>query len=80
MSDSGGIMREQVPVSGRRRVAQFIAIIASHFLKGMTRAYIETNGQPVRKIRRIGQTFSDETSAKRLVNARRTVFREMPVW
>jgi len=42
----GGIVRAaRVPVSGRTRVATFIAAVASHFWKGVTLAWVETNGQ-----------------------------------
>ena len=45
-SDGGGIVRApRVPVSGRERVAKFIAAFASHFWTGMTLAWVETNGQ-----------------------------------
>lgn len=45
-SDGGGIVRAaRVPVSGRKRVATFIAAVASHFWTGVTLAWIETNGQ-----------------------------------
>src|SRR5437868_1974909 len=45
-SDGGGIVRAaRVPVSGRKRVATFIAAVAPHFWKGMTLAWVETNGQ-----------------------------------
>lgn len=45
-SDGGGIVRAaEVPVSGRERVAKFIAAFASHFWMGMTLAWVETNGQ-----------------------------------
>jgi RNA polymerase sigma-70 factor (ECF subfamily) len=45
-SDGGGIVRAaRVPVSGRKRVATFIAAVASHFWKGVTFAWVETNGQ-----------------------------------
>jgi RNA polymerase sigma-70 factor (TIGR02957 family) len=44
-SDGGGLVRAaRVPVSGRERVAKFIAA-ASHFWKGVTLAWVETNGQ-----------------------------------
>src|ERR1700730_4855534 len=44
-SDGGGIVRAaRVPVSGRDRVAKFIAA-ASHFWTGVTLAWVETNGQ-----------------------------------
>ena len=35
----------RVPVSGRERVAKFIAAIASHFWTGVTLALVDTNGQ-----------------------------------
>jgi RNA polymerase sigma-70 factor (TIGR02957 family) len=45
-SDGGGLVRAaRVPVSGRKRVATFIAAVASHFWKGVTLAWVETNGQ-----------------------------------
>lgn len=46
-SDGGGIVRTaaRAPVSGRVRVARFIAAFASHFWTGMTLAWVETNGQ-----------------------------------
>jgi RNA polymerase sigma-70 factor (TIGR02957 family) len=46
-SDGGGIVRTaaRAPVSGRDRVAKFIAAFASHFWTGMTLAWVETNGQ-----------------------------------
>lgn len=46
-SDGGGVVRTaaRAPVSGRERVAKFIASFASHFWTGMTLAWVETNGQ-----------------------------------
>jgi RNA polymerase sigma-70 factor (TIGR02957 family) len=45
-SDGGGIVRAaRVPVSGRERVAKFIAAFSSHYWTGMTLTWIETNGQ-----------------------------------
>jgi RNA polymerase sigma-70 factor (ECF subfamily) len=45
-SDGGGLVRAaRVPVSGGKRVATFIAAVASHFWKGVTLAWVETNGQ-----------------------------------
>lgn len=45
-SDGGGIVRAaRVPVSGRERVAKFIASFASHFWKGVTLTWLDTNGQ-----------------------------------
>jgi hypothetical protein len=46
-SDGGGIVRTaRLPVSGRERVARFIAAIASHFWSGGTLEWIDANGQP----------------------------------
>src|SRR5262249_33899211 len=43
-SDGGGIVRAaRVPVSGRGRVAKFIASLASHFWKGVTLEWTEVN-------------------------------------
>jgi RNA polymerase sigma-70 factor (TIGR02957 family) len=46
-SDGGGVVRTaaRVPVSGRERVARFIATFASHFWTGITLRWLETNGQ-----------------------------------
>jgi len=45
-SDGGGLVRAaRVPVFGRKRVATFIAAVAAHFWKGVTLAWVETNGQ-----------------------------------
>lgn len=46
-SDGGGIVRTaaRAPVSGRKRVAKFIASFASHFWTGMVLTWVETNGQ-----------------------------------
>jgi RNA polymerase sigma-70 factor (TIGR02957 family) len=46
-SDGGGIVRTaaRAPVSGRERVAKFIAAFASHFWTGITVRWVETNGQ-----------------------------------
>lgn len=53
-SDGGGIVRAaRVPVSGRERVAKFIAA-ASHFWKGVTLAWVEINGQPALLVSRDG--------------------------
>jgi RNA polymerase sigma-70 factor (ECF subfamily) len=53
-SDGGGIVRAaRVPVSGRERVAKFIAT-AAHFWKGVTLAWVETNGQPAVLVSRDG--------------------------
>ena len=45
-------------VSGRERVAKFIAAIASHFWTGVTLAWIEANGQPAVLISRNGEAVS----------------------
>src|SRR6201996_5021300 len=46
-SDGGGIVRTaaRVPVTGRERVAKFIAAFASHFWMAMQLTWVETNGQ-----------------------------------
>jgi RNA polymerase sigma-70 factor (ECF subfamily) len=46
-SDGGGVVRTaaRAPVSGRERVAKFIAAFASHFWTGIAITWIETNGQ-----------------------------------
>src|SRR5246127_793751 len=45
-ADGGGIVRAaRVPVSGRERVAKFIAAFSSHFWKGVTLSWIDANGQ-----------------------------------
>jgi RNA polymerase sigma-70 factor (TIGR02957 family) len=55
-SDGGGIVRTaaRAPVSGRERVAKFIASFASHFWTGMTLTWVETNGQASVLISRYG--------------------------
>jgi RNA polymerase sigma-70 factor (ECF subfamily) len=45
-------------VSGRKRVAKFIAAIASQFWTGVTLARIEANGQPAALISRNGEAVS----------------------
>jgi RNA polymerase sigma-70 factor (ECF subfamily) len=53
-SDGGGIVRAaRVPVVGRERVAKFIAT-AAHFWKGVTLAWVETNGQEAVLVSRDG--------------------------
>src|SRR6201996_755333 len=46
-SDGGGVVRTaaRVPVTGRERVAKFIAAFASHFWMAMQLTWVETNGQ-----------------------------------
>jgi len=45
-SDGGGLVRAaRIPVSGRERVAKFIAAVAAHFWKGVTVATVDANGQ-----------------------------------
>ncbi|MBX3024062.1 RNA polymerase sigma-70 factor [bacterium] len=52
-SDGGGFVRAaRRPVSGRTRVARFVAAVASHFWSGVTLDWIETNGQWSALIRR----------------------------
>jgi RNA polymerase sigma-70 factor (TIGR02957 family) len=55
-SDGGGIVRTaaRAPVTGRKRVAKFIASFASHFWTGMTLTWIDTNGQASVLISRYG--------------------------
>jgi RNA polymerase sigma-70 factor (ECF subfamily) len=44
-SDGGGMVRAaRIPVSGRERVAKFIAAVAAHFWDGVTVSRVETNG------------------------------------
>jgi RNA polymerase sigma-70 factor (ECF subfamily) len=58
-SDGGGFVRAaRSPVSGRARVARFIASIASHFWTGMTVTWLEANGQPAVLISRDGTTVA----------------------
>src|SRR5262245_52613135 len=53
-SDGGGIVRAaRVPVVGRERVARFISM-ASHFWRGVSLAWIETNGQAAVLVSREG--------------------------
>jgi RNA polymerase sigma-70 factor, ECF subfamily len=53
-SDGGGIVRAaRVPVTGRERVAKFIAT-ASHFWNGVKLAWVETNGQAAVLVSRDG--------------------------
>jgi RNA polymerase sigma-70 factor (ECF subfamily) len=45
-SDGGGLVRAaRVPVSGRKRVATFIAAVSTWCWKGVTLDWVETNGQ-----------------------------------
>src|SRR5262249_42716484 len=45
-SDGGGLVRAAgVPVSGRKRVATFIAAVSTWCWKGVTLDWVETNGQ-----------------------------------
>jgi RNA polymerase sigma-70 factor (ECF subfamily) len=46
-SDGGGVVRTaaRAPVSGRERVAKFVAAFASHFWIGITVRWVDTNGQ-----------------------------------
>jgi RNA polymerase sigma-70 factor (ECF subfamily) len=62
-SDGGGIVRTaaRAPVSGRERVAKFIAAFASHFWTGVTLARVETNGQASVVISRDGVAIAFAT-------------------
>jgi RNA polymerase sigma-70 factor (TIGR02957 family) len=62
-SDGGGIVRTaaRAPVSGRERVAKFIAAFASHFWTGVTLARVETNGQASVLISRDGVAIAFAT-------------------
>ena len=54
-SDGGGIVRAaRIPVSGRERVAKFIAM-AKHFWTGVTLAWIDVNGQASVLVSRDGE-------------------------
>jgi RNA polymerase sigma-70 factor (TIGR02957 family) len=58
-SDGGGVVRAaRLPVSGRERVAKFIAAIASHFWTGVRLAWIEANGEPAVLISRNGEAVA----------------------
>ena len=51
----GGIVRAaRVPVSGRKRVATFVAAVATWFWKGVTLSWVETNGQAAVLVSRNG--------------------------
>jgi RNA polymerase sigma-70 factor (ECF subfamily) len=52
-----------MPVSGRKRVAKFIAAIASHFGTGLTMAWIEANGQQAVLISRNREAVSLVTTS-----------------
>ena len=41
----GHVRAARIPISGRKRVATFIAGVSSHFWKSVTLAWVETNGQ-----------------------------------
>lgn len=58
-SDGGGVERAaRIPVSGRNRVAKFIAAFASHFWSGVTLSSIEANGQPCVLVSRDGAAIT----------------------
>ena len=45
-SDGGGLVRAAgVPVTGRERVATFVAAVSTYFWKGVTFEFVDTNGQ-----------------------------------
>jgi hypothetical protein len=57
-SDGGGFVRAAgVPVSGRKRVATFIAAISTWCWKGVTLEWVETNGQTAVLVLRDGVPF-----------------------
>ena len=57
-SDGGGLVRAAgVPVSGRKRVATFIASISKWCWNGVTLSWVETNGQPAVLVLRDGVPF-----------------------
>jgi RNA polymerase sigma-70 factor (TIGR02957 family) len=57
-SDGGGLVRAAgVPVSGRKRVATFIAAISTWCWKGVTLDWVETNGQAAVLVSRDGVPF-----------------------
>lgn len=54
-SDGGGVVRAaQNPLSGRDRVAKFIAAVSSHFWTGVTVSLVKANGQACMLISRDG--------------------------
>src|ERR1700722_1090548 len=58
VADGGGLVRAaRVPVSGRERVAKFIAAV-SHFWNGVTVEWVETNGQSAVLILRDGSVVA----------------------
>jgi RNA polymerase sigma-70 factor (TIGR02957 family) len=58
VADGGGLVRAaRVPVSGRERVAKFIAAV-SHFWQGVTVEWIEANGQAAVLILRDGSVVA----------------------
>ncbi|HEX6503043.1 MAG TPA: RNA polymerase sigma-70 factor [Terriglobales bacterium] len=58
-SDGGGLVRAAgVPVTGRERVATFIAAISKWCWKGVTLDWVETNGQAAVLVSRNGPPFA----------------------
>ena len=58
-SDGGGLVRAAgVPVTGRKRVATFIAAISKWCWKGVTLDWVETNGQAAVLVSRDGVPFA----------------------
>jgi RNA polymerase sigma-70 factor (ECF subfamily) len=54
-ADGGGLVRAaQTPVTGRERVAKFLAAISSHFWSGVTVSVVAANGQPCMLMARDG--------------------------
>ena len=57
-SDGGGLVRAAgVPVTGRKRVATFIAAVSTWCWKGVTLDWVETNGQAAVLVSRDGVPF-----------------------
>jgi RNA polymerase sigma-70 factor (ECF subfamily) len=58
-SDGGGIVRAaRTPITGRERVARFIAAFASHFWSGVALAFMRTNGQSSLLVSREGKVVT----------------------
>jgi RNA polymerase sigma-70 factor (ECF subfamily) len=58
-SDGGGIVRAaRTPITGRERVARFIAAFSSHFWAGVALTFLQANGQSCVVISRDGQVVT----------------------
>ena len=63
-SDGGGLVRAAgVPVSGRKRVAMFVAALSTWCWKGVTLDWVETNGQATVLVLRDGVPFGPTVDA-----------------